>query len=590
MSDSIEMLDGVAFDSFRSFPHGELQYFGPLGRLNVIVGPNNSGKSNVLRLLSRVVPTLGSGPNPPGLNVSSFEPLDPPLGNNRLPIRVLGFPLVRGKSSWERLRALVLDGIHRTQERIDPSLVLEQLMGVIGVDDTIWPCVDFSVARTDSLATLTQHLADAEKAGLDRRILEVLAQGATWRPDNPNRNRLAASALLTAAWPPRAMPVVDIPATRGLDPRLGSPVSGDFLAWIRDVQNPSFEHRDSKQATFKALNDLVSNILESPASLHMPAVTGVLEVTINNRTLPVVDLGSGIEQTVYLAIKASQAHESLVLIEEPEIHLHPHLLLQLVRYLLSETSNQYVVTTHAAVLLDHPEASIFSVTMHEGASRLRQLQYPADRHGVVHSLGYRPSDMVHANAVVWVEGPSDRFYVNWWLQCAQSGFVEGIDYQIMFYGGRLLANVTIVDDEFAEDFVRIQNLNRMVAILIDSDRDSASDRVNSTKQRIIDEIPEPGFAWLTEGREIENYLPRELLAASIKSVDPSQALPKSWHQFSRFKPVSGGRFNKVEIARHLTISNSPDQKHLSVLDLAAKVARLIEFIDLGRRWAGRDAR
>jgi AAA15 family ATPase/GTPase len=39
-------LDGFSVAGFRSFPPGKIQRFGPLGRLNVIVGPNNAGKSN----------------------------------------------------------------------------------------------------------------------------------------------------------------------------------------------------------------------------------------------------------------------------------------------------------------------------------------------------------------------------------------------------------------------------------------------------------------------------------------------------------------------------------------------------------------
>ncbi len=87
-----------------------------------------------------------------------------------------------------------------------------------------------------------------------------------------------------------------------------------------------------------------------------------------------MELGAGIEQTVFLAIRATQANNSLMLIEEPEIHLHPHLLMQLTRYLLEHTTNQYVLATHSATLLDHPDAHVFSVTMCDGYLDLLDLR------------------------------------------------------------------------------------------------------------------------------------------------------------------------------------------------------------------------
>lgn len=41
-------MDGFGFTGYRSF-HGELQLFAPLGKVNLLAGQNNAGKSNVLR-------------------------------------------------------------------------------------------------------------------------------------------------------------------------------------------------------------------------------------------------------------------------------------------------------------------------------------------------------------------------------------------------------------------------------------------------------------------------------------------------------------------------------------------------------------
>ena len=62
------------------------------------------------------------------------------------------------------------------------------------------------------------------------------------------------------------------------------------------------------------------------------------------------------------------------------------------------------------------------------------------------SLGYRASDLLQANAIVWVEGPSDRIYLLHWLREVAPDLVEGVDFSIAFYGGALLKRLSGAED------------------------------------------------------------------------------------------------------------------------------------------------
>ena len=57
---------------------------------------------------------------------------------------------------------------------------------------------------------------------------------------------------------------------------------------------------------------------------------------------------------------------------------------------------------------------------------------------------------MQANSVIWVEGPTDRIYLNHWIQPVDPALKEGLHYSIMFYGGRLLSHLTANDPEVDE--------------------------------------------------------------------------------------------------------------------------------------------
>jgi putative ATP-dependent endonuclease of the OLD family len=122
-------------------------------------------------------------------------------------------------------------------------------------------------------------------------------------------------------------------------------------------------------------------------------------------------------------------------------------------------------------------------------------------------LDVRASDLLQANGLIWVEGPSDRTYINKWIELSSTGKLkEGIHYQIVFYGGRLLSHLTAEPER--DDLVNIFSVNRNAIVVMDSDKKSHGDPINATKTRIKTEIERVGgIVWITDGREVENYLP-----------------------------------------------------------------------------------
>jgi len=195
-------------------------------------------------------------------------------------------------------------------------------------------------------------------------------------------------------------------------------------------------------------------------------------------------------------------------------------------------------------------------------------------------LGYRASDLLQANCVIWVEGPSDRIYLNHWIYALDPSLVEGLHYSIMFYGGRLLSHLS-ADDPEVGDFISLRRLNRYIAIVIDSDRSAPKKHINPTKKRVRGEFNKgPGFAWITKGREIENYVKPELLEKAVRAVHPKAHHLENTGQYDKClhyttsKRELRDRVDKVKVAREV----ASEHAQLDVLDLRQMISKLVGFI------------
>ncbi|WP_140311054.1 ATP-dependent nuclease, partial [Vibrio parahaemolyticus] len=389
---------------------------------------------------------------------------------------------------------------------------------------------------------------------------------------------------------PEKNPEVEvIPAIRkvGNSGSSATDFSGEgIIERLAKIQNPSLQQLNDK-TKFRAINDFVQDVLgNESAQIEIPYKRDMILVHMDGKTLPLESLGTGVHEVVILAAAATLLTETIICVEEPELHLHPLLQKKLITYLANKTDNQYFFTTHSAHLLDAVEGEIFHVTQVDGESHVQAISSTKERASVCNDLGYKASDILQANCIIWVEGPSDRIYLNYWIKAKHPNLVEGLHYSIMFYGGRLFSHLSALDkdeqEEVIEDFVCVRSLNRNSIIMFDSDKSTPHSRLNTTKKRLADEFNQgPGFAWITKGREVENYLDFEQLEQSIQAVHTSAShiLEKgTWSNLLKYKKKSSSTertANKVKVANYYVENYKADFNNL---DLSEKVDKLCDFI------------
>lgn len=286
--------------------------------------------------------------------------------------------------------------------------------------------------------------------------------------------------------------------------------------------------------------------------------------------IPLSESGSGLKTILMVLVftilipnvEHKKISQYIFLFEELENNLHPSLQRRLLKYIenLTEEGALFFLTTHSNVTLDAYQNSDITNIIHlqkeESQVNLINITNKIQKNSILNDLGIKASDLLQSNGIILVEGPSDRVYINNWIKIhKKANIIEGKDYQCVFYGGRLLSNLSLEDEN---ELVNLMSVNRNAIIVLDSDKKGNNAPLNKTKKRIIEEAKKQGIlVWVTKGREIENYIP-ELL---IKKKYNKKNSKCSFGQFQnveefidKLKKGEGNKFlrDKINFAKDIT--------------------------------------
>lgn len=301
--------------------------------------------------------------------------------------------------------------------------------------------------------------------------------------------------------------------------------------------------------------------------------------------------GSGLKTIILMLVnlyilpetKKYKNREIVYAFEELENNLHPALQRKVFEYIYEYAAKKKAhifITTHSHIAIntffEKENTALYHIQKINGESSISPMKDRTARMDVLSDLDVRASDLFQSNGIIWVEGPSDRIYINRWLkEFCDSKYIEGSHYQFLYYGGKTLSHFTA--DEKLDDLISILKTNQNAAIVIDSDKKQESARINSTKARIRKEFDAiGGFCWITKGKEIENYISTPALRAMYGESLPVLGQYDLFPEYidSKFKGFSSKKVPFAKgIVEHITAENSKD-----VLDLKKQIEKLYSLI------------
>jgi hypothetical protein len=255
------------------------------------------------------------------------------------------------------------------------------------------------------------------------------------------------------------------------------------------------------------------------------------------------------------------------------------------------------LTTHSSAALDlfgtSESAQIIHVTHDSKSATAVRVDGHFERLGILGELGAKPSDILQANGIVWVEGPSDAIYLNRWIGLVSGGELrEGRNYLCAFYGGALLARTQFVSpDKADEELVNLLQINPNVVVMCDGDLSSKRSNYKPRVIRIRDEMERvPGaVTWITETKEIENYLTGEILGKAL-GLSGNVQDPLQYQTFFPGMKKGNGSYledvlgrsgiDKIELAVQCNAHTEPNSLHQR-FDWQIKMESVVAAI---RRW------
>ena len=326
--------------------------------------------------------------------------------------------------------------------------------------------------------TLARYVANSDKHGLDQDFVETFSGRASAIPKH----------ILTVLRRLSEVKILNVTDDR-------RPIGREEAQRLLNLKT-----QRGGQEPLRKIQDIVSTLLGVQIDAFSGEQTGRMgrlsaELDVDDFVVEVN--GSGIKEALRLLLDIEFQKPNLLLVEEPEIHLHPGMETTMMRYLKEVSQDrQMFLTTHSTNFLDSSEMKNIYLVSKTESTTAQLLEQTEVEEQIPAELGIRLSSLFIYDRLVFVESHTDEDIVRAWastydvnLDQANVGFIHlGGSRPLSYFA----ANATL-------SFLSKRQVRMW--FMIDRDEKEVED-IRQIRERLGDNA----VASVLAKREIENYL------------------------------------------------------------------------------------
>ena len=203
------------------------------------------------------------------------------------------------------------------------------------------------------------------------------------------------------------------------------------LNWLKN-SSPGSDERGQYEVISEAFNNLSDGYVFSLTQEKNGNIF-LLFSKDNKQWHNAIDCGLGLHELLIVLFFCHASKYNLLLIEEIENHLHPYMQKKLFRYLKSVQDKQFIISTHSSAFLDTSIADQIFYVVNDGRIGLKEVTNRAE---VLKNLGYSISDNIVSDVIILVEGPTDVPVLEELL--VKKGIIPAFDVKIWALGGDIM--------------------------------------------------------------------------------------------------------------------------------------------------------
>ncbi len=418
----------ISIGNYRSF--GKKEQLDGLSPVNIVIGPNNTGKSNVLKLLQMYQGMYAGN--------QSFNSKMLHADNKTTPMTFeIEYQFLKAESDhllkffkfqssdiaaafengkilrgYKHSMSFGADGLLTSESiaTLDSRGGTELWVPLFGQEGThkqtsFW-FVDL-ITEINKLQTSGQSV-DAQKK-------QITSKGQPNRAFDWNISRGPVEFEIGEIIKAFVKTWTFLLPTRAVSPR-GSPGEDTLIQpnasnLVRVLNSLQTEDPDYFVEVIKKVQQIMPGLTKITAPLRGGEVTTILKEP-GGVSVELADSSSGVQQTLSIVtyIFTSQVG-SLLMIEEPEMNLHAsaqRALFQIIKLAAIQRPLQFIITSHSTIFAQISEPnSVYYLDKVEGSSRVRRLKEGPELKELKQALGHENSDIFGYNAILILEGPTE---------------------------------------------------------------------------------------------------------------------------------------------------------------------------------------